>query len=163
MSTIPPFEYAMVLVSIVLGLGIAQMLAGVGDLLQHASRLRVYGPYLAWLPLVFFLQIQAWWLFYGLRERAVWHLPVFLFAMLYPIGLYILTRMMFPAMGGDGPVVLREFYFARYRTWFPMVALLALVTVAENTWLARIVHEPSCTMRPKGRSRGALRHASGRP
>src|SRR5690242_18156384 len=112
-----PFEYISVLISIVLGLGITQIVTGVADMIHHWNKIKIYWPHVLWIILVFFLQVQEWWWLYELRNNARWELPVFLFILLYPIDLFILSRILFPAFS-DEEVEFKQFYFDNYRKFF---------------------------------------------
>ena len=46
------FSYLSVLISIILGLGITQLLTGLGRLMQVRRRTRLYGPAVAWVALL---------------------------------------------------------------------------------------------------------------
>ena len=92
-----PFEYVIVLISIILGLGITTILTGVAELIKHTRPVTLYVPYIVWILLIFVLHIQDWWVSYRLMEEKVWTLPLFLLIILYPINLYILAHLLFPA------------------------------------------------------------------
>ncbi|HMJ67756.1 MAG TPA: hypothetical protein VK508_02610 [Cyclobacteriaceae bacterium] len=145
-----PFEYITVLISIILGLGITQIVTGVADIIHQWNRVRIYWPHLLWIVLVFFLHIQEWWWLYELRTYEKWRLPIFLFVILYPINLFILARILFP-YGSDivgtgnqtGKVDLKEFYFGNYRKFFLLIAVLAVLAVLDDVFIQhyRIIDE----------------------
>ncbi|MFZ5970624.1 MAG: hypothetical protein ACOYXA_03435 [Bacteroidota bacterium] len=130
-----PFEYVSVLISIVLGLGITQIVTGVADLIQHNSRTKIFWPHLLWAFLVFFLHLQEWWLLFDLRHDTVWRLPVFLFTLLYPINLFILARLLFPSDWSLVAIDLRAYYFANYRKFFFLICLLSVLSIIDNTFI----------------------------
>jgi hypothetical protein len=129
-----PFEYVTVLISIILGLGITQIVSGVADLIHHSKQVKLYWPHLLWLVLVFFLQVQEWWQIYELKDYGAWHLPVFLFVVLYPIVLFILARILFPTIS-DSFVDLKEFYFNNFRKFFSFIIVLSLLAILENIFI----------------------------
>jgi hypothetical protein len=55
-----PFEYVIVLIFIILGLGITQIGSGVADLIHNSDRVKVYWPHTLWIIFVFFLHLQEW-------------------------------------------------------------------------------------------------------
>jgi len=130
-----PFEYVTVLISIILGLGITQIVSGVADLIHHSKHVKLYWPHLLWLVLVFFLHVQEWWQIYELKSYEAWHLPVFLFVVLYPIVLFILARILFPSIKDDSMVVLKTFYFANFPKFFSFISLLAALAILENVFI----------------------------
>ena len=67
-----PFEYSLVLVTIIVGLAIADMLESLHRLLRSRTSIRWH-----WLPLVAALLVlltlvQFWWGFYRLGRTEVW-------------------------------------------------------------------------------------------
>jgi hypothetical protein len=131
-----PFEYITVLISIILGLGITQILAGIGDVIHQWNRMRLYWPHALWIVLVFVMHIHEWWYTYELKQHAQWHLVSFLFLILYPILLFILARILFPFGAMDTDVDFKEFYFENYRKFFLLVSLIVLVAAAQDIVLA---------------------------
>lgn len=130
-----PFEYVSVLISIVLGLGITQIVTGTADMIHNSERVRVYWPHVLWVVLVFFLHLQEWWILYGLRQYQEWRLATFFFTILYPINLFILARILFPGGQEAGPIDLKEFYFKNYRKFFLLSAFLPVVSFIDNVFI----------------------------
>jgi len=127
-----PFEYVTVLVSIILGLGITQIVTGVADLVHQWDRVKVYWPHLLWIIIVFFLQIQEWWSLYELRNITSLRLPTFFFVLLYPINLFFLARLLFPLTQPESVVDLKVFYFATYRKFFVWAIGLPVLSFIHN-------------------------------
>ena len=130
-----PFEYVTVLISIILGMGITQIVTGVADLVNQWSRVRIYWPHVLWIILVFFLHIQEWWATYELRQFESLRLPTFLFVLLYPMNLFILARILFPIAQSDKDVDLKAFYFAGYRKIFLWASTLPVLSLLNNVFV----------------------------
>jgi len=130
-----PFEYITVLVSIVLGLGITQVVTGTADIIHNWNRVRLYWPHLLWIVLVFFLHLQDWWSLYDLRQHQQWRLPTFFFTILYPINLFILARVLFPGSVESGVIDMKTFYFSSYRKFFLLIATLAVISFIDNVFI----------------------------
>jgi hypothetical protein len=126
-----PFEYVIVLISIILGLGITTILTGVAELIKHTSPVRLYAPYIIWILLVFVLHIQDWWVSYELKSVEVWELPRFLLIILYPINLYILAHLLFPA-GLSKEFDSKIFYLDHFPRLFYGSAILILLSTVQN-------------------------------
>jgi hypothetical protein len=126
-----PFEYVIVLISIILGLGITTVLTGVAEFIKHSSLFRIYPPHAMWIVLVFVLHVHEWWENYGLKSVDVWELPKFLFVLLYPINLYVLAHLLFPSDIKHG-VSSREFYLSNYRKLFTSAIILDVLSVIHN-------------------------------
>lgn len=128
-----PFEYVTVLISIILGLGIAQIVTGLADIIHQWERIKLYWPHTLWMFIVFFLHIQEWWNIYELRLNEVWRLPTFLLISLYPISLFILARLLFPIHDHEEVVLdYKAFYYVNYKKFFCAVIATAVLSGAEN-------------------------------
>lgn len=127
-----PFEYVTVLISIILGLGITQIVTGIADIIHQWERVRLYWPHLLWILLVFFLQIQEWWQIYDLRHYESWRLPSFLLLSLYPINLFILSRILFPISMVESVIDFKQFYFHNYRKFFLMIIVNISLSILED-------------------------------
>lgn len=127
-----PFEFVTVLISIILGLGITQIMSGLADLIHQWKDVRLYWPHLLWVVLIFILQVQDWWLLYQLKEITSWRLPVFLLQVLYPISLFILARILFPMSPDAKSTDMRMYYLENYRKFFVMVMILSALSAMEN-------------------------------
>jgi hypothetical protein len=127
-----PFEFVTVLISIILGLGITQIMSGVADLIHQWKDVRLYWPHQVWIILVFILHVQDWWLLYQLRDVTAWPLTMFLVQVLYPISLFILARILFPMAGDAKSTDMKSYYLGNYRKFFAMAMILALLSAAEN-------------------------------
>ncbi len=126
-----PFEYVIVLISIILGLGITTILTGVAELIKHSRLFTLYPPYLIWIILIFVLHIQEWSVSYDLRTELEWTLQKFLFILLYPINLYILAHLLFPA-GLSSSFTSKEFYMTNFPRLFSGTVVLVLLSILHN-------------------------------
>ena len=129
---ISAFEYVTVLISIILGLGITQILTAIADLIHQSKRVKVYWPHLLWVIIVLILHVQEWWITYDLKSYAPWRLSTFLFIMVYPIVLFILARLLFPFGLQEGTIDLKLFYKENYRKIFLFAIGLALLGILDS-------------------------------
>ena len=115
------FQYLTVLVSIILGLGLTQLLTGVGRLVQARAHVRGYWPPLLWVALLFLIHVQSWWAMFELRDHRGWTFLEFLVVLLTPTTLYLMAALLIPdvpdALDGDRTLDLRAHYYAQAR-WF---------------------------------------------
>lgn len=121
------FSYLSVLVSIILGLGITQLLTGVGRLLVVRNRVRWYWPATTWVVLLLLIHVQAWWAMFELRTHAGWTFGQFVVVLLLPALLYLTSALSLPDASGDGPIDLRANYYA-HAGWFFALAMLVVVS-----------------------------------
>jgi hypothetical protein len=130
-----PFEYVTVLISIILGLGITQIVTGIADVIHQWNRIKIYWPHALWIVLVFVMDIHEWWYTYELKKHEQWHLVSFLFLILYPILLFVLARILFPFGAMDTDLDFKVFYFSNYRKFFLMVSLLVVLAILQDVLL----------------------------
>jgi hypothetical protein len=128
---VSPFEYIIVLISIILGLGITTILTGVAQLIKHHEKCRFHPPYLILIALVFVLHVHEWWESYTLKSVAEWPLLLFLFIILYPINLYVLAHLLFPSELESGYDT-KEFYSSNYRKIFLWASSLPVLSIIQN-------------------------------
>lgn len=94
------FEFLLVFVSILLGLGITELLSGVVRILRGelpAGRLHTL-----WILIVFLVQGQMAWGLWLLRSVDEWRYPEFLLLLSGPILLYMAAAVLFPAAASSG-------------------------------------------------------------
>ena len=127
------FEYVMVLVSIIVGLGIAHVLFGIGGIVDRLSRrgdgLELSLAHAAWLGHCFLWLIMFWWWEYRLSTTvADWTMGLYLFLIFYAITIFLLQVVLIPRTW-DGVTSLKE-YFLERRVWF--YSLFAFGTILDN-------------------------------
>lgn len=123
MDTVSPFEHISVLISIVLGLGLTQLLMGVHRLVQARERVRLYWLSLVWTALIFVAQVEWWWASYTLRDETVWNFFYFLFVLLSPVSLYLAAAFVLPEIEQGERYDLREHYYRSHGWFFTFVAM----------------------------------------
>src|SRR5512139_2208617 len=96
MQIMEEFSYLSVLITIILGLGIAQLMTGLGWLIVSRERVRLYWPTVAWVALLLVFHILTWWTMFGLRNYREWNFLAFLVLLLQPIVLYLLAVLILP-------------------------------------------------------------------
>ncbi len=128
-----PFEYIVVLSSLILGLGIAQILSGAADVLSHYKHIRLCYPHTIMVIVIFIVHIQDWWETYRLIEAvSEWTLlKVIGGLLLFPILLFSLARMLFPTGIKSDETDLRKYYFSQWRPLF----LIFLITILLSIWI----------------------------
>ena len=126
------FSYLSVLISIILGLGITQLLTGLGRLLQARTGTRLYAPAVAWIGILLVIHVQTWWTMFGLRDVREWTFGAFLVVLLQPSVLYLMAALAVPEVTAGAPVDLRANYFAHARPFHALTMLLLVVSVVKD-------------------------------
>ena len=127
------FEYVAVLTSIILGLGIAQLLQGVAHLIQHPEESRTYWVHLVWALFLFYEAVFWWWWEFRLERVEEWTFPIYLFLILYAVLLYLMCAILFPS-SLSGYESYEDYFFSR-RAWFFGIFILIQVIDVGDTWL----------------------------
>lgn len=126
------YNYLSVLVSIILGLGITNLLSGFAGLVRERARVRMYSPVPIWMATLFFAHIQMWWAMFDLANVADWTFAKFLSVLLQPVALFLTSAFILPNLSGEGMVDLKESFFRESR-WFACgLAGMVFASVAKN-------------------------------
>ena len=67
------FNYLSVLISIILGLAIAQVLQGLRGLILSRKQVKLSAPTVVWTGMAFLLAIQGWWAAFSMHQQAIWN------------------------------------------------------------------------------------------
>ena len=132
------FNYVMVLASVIIGLGITHLLQGVGGIVQHPHREKVYWVHLAWVAIIFLRAIFWWWFEFRLSKTPEWTFTLFLFVLGYAVLIYIWCALLFPRdlAGYDG---FKDYFYSR-RGWFFGLVLAGQGVDVADTLLKGLDH-----------------------
>ena len=119
------FEYLMVMVSIVLGLGVTQALRGLGKLARSPSS---FLPMTIWAITLFYLHIQVWWGLWDLANVESWNQLSFFLVIALPCSLFAAIELLMP-LGSEADTDWESHYFD-VRNWFlGAVCMFSIVAV----------------------------------
>jgi hypothetical protein len=123
----------MVLVSIIIGLGIAEILRGFASQIRNRNSVTAYWVHSVLVTFVFMALLQQWWEIWGLREHSNWTFFGLLMMLSGPTGLFLIAYLLFPQpiKGED----FSEYYFGAMRP----VWLIAIVTVTLATLFRPVI------------------------
>ena len=125
-----PFEYVVVLTSLIIGLGIAQILIGVADMVAHYRKVNFSIPHSIYVLVIFLLHIQEWWINYAYAKHIeVWSLQTVFGILIYPILLFIQARLLFPTglRSRDADMVM--YYEDQWRWLFSIGAWTVIISI----------------------------------
>lgn len=119
------FEFLMVLVSIIIGLGIAETLTGLARALRCRDSVKHYWVHSVLVLVIFIAQLQQWWESWGLRDTPEWTFFALILMLIGPVCLFLIAHLLFPE-----PVAganLREYYYGPMRPvwWLGAVTVVA--------------------------------------
>ncbi len=108
------FEYVAVLISIIVGLALAQILRGVGRMVTNPGGPRPYWVHLIWTAYLFLNITMFWWWEFRLGTID-WSITLYLVVIAYATLLFFASLVMQPgSLGGINSY--KEYYYSR-RNW----------------------------------------------
>ena len=136
------FSYLSVLLSIILGLAIAQVLQGYRALLLARGRVRLSTPVLIWSGLLLLFVTQAWWASFGLRQRMNWDFLSFAIILLQMVLLYMLAAVIFPEVEPGDRVDLVDHFDRHRRIFYSFLIAMLMVSVLKDVVLDHRLPSP---------------------
>lgn len=128
------FEYIMVMVSIILGLGLTLALRGISRLIRSPRRETAV---VLWAIFLVFLYLQNWWAFWDMEVVVDWTILKFLFISLYVCTIYAMTELMLPMTSAPG--MDWRSHFNSIRKWFfGMTIVLAMLGIMLSWYITAV-------------------------
>jgi len=128
------FEYLSVLISIVLGLGITNLLQGFARWVERRDGYTFQDPSIVWAAFLVLAHVQTWWSMFTLRAWSTWNFLQFALVLAQPVVLYLLTAIVFPSASARHQDLAAN--FEHQRRWF-FGLLLVLLAVSLGREVAR--------------------------
>jgi hypothetical protein len=135
-------EYLSVLVSIIIGLGLSQVLSGVANLLVDRKRVRFHWAWALAVTLVFLANVQFWWSTFSVGDAVATNFFSFIFFLLSPIALYLSAVLILPDFEGEGDIDLRAHFDTNVRWFLGTTAVVPLVNAMRSIFIS---HDPVWT------------------
>jgi hypothetical protein len=129
------FGYLSVLLSIILGLGLTQMLTATGRLIRHRERVRLHWLPLLWAGLLLLIYVQVWWAMYGLRLRREWTFLAFVVVLAQTATLYVMAAVALPEEVEASGTDLGAFFDRNHRWFFAFFLATLVVSVVKDVIL----------------------------
>ena len=117
----------MVLVSIIVGLGIAEILTGIARQIRFRASSVGYWVHSCTVTLIFFALLQNWWELWVLRDTDEWVFVGLVLMLLPPAALYLIAHLIFP-----DPIQGADFKTHYYGAMRPVWWLAVLVPIAST-------------------------------
>jgi hypothetical protein len=125
------FEYLSVLVSIVIGLGLSEMIACWAHLLRHRRTVQFYWIHTLWTVMMVLMIVQFWWGFWQFSIVENWSFVRLMAVVVEVIVLVLAATVLTPAREADTLVDLRTYYESQSQLFFALatgvIVLLILV------------------------------------
>ncbi len=124
----------MVLYSIIIGIGVSQILMAIGHILQTEKTIRLYWVHSAWVLLIFLIHVFVWFNAWEYHALQVWKFPHFLTFLSVSIILFITSVISFPDIYQEKNYDFREYYYASFR-WLHALLAVLIVVVSINEFM----------------------------
>lgn len=121
------FSFVLVLLSIIVGLGVTELLTNLARQIQARREIRFYWPHSVLVIAVFLGLLQQWWESWDQRLVEVWTFPVLLLMLGGPVCMYIISHLLFPKE--ISKTDFKAFYYDNAR----IIHLAAVLAVISST------------------------------
>ena len=119
------FEFLMVLVSVVIGLGLTELLTGAANLLRSRETLRFYWIHVLFQVGIFFALLQQWWEFWDMEGMGAISFLAVLSILAPLIFLFLIANLLFPNRPEDSD--LKAYYYRQAPLLWGLVVAGTLV------------------------------------
>ena len=122
------FEYLMVMISIMLGLGATQALRGFSKIAQSS---RSFLPLTMWAAVLFYLYLQVWWALWDLNAVAVWNQFHFYLLVAIPCTLFAATELLLP-LASSANTDWQSHFFSVRKWFFGVLFVFSVIATLET-------------------------------
>lgn len=135
-------SYLITLIAIIIALGLGEILAGWGRLIREKERVQIYWPHLIWTFVALLTFIQFWWGSLRYKNDIDNNLGYFLFFLINPMILFVLTVLIFPDFQSKVKIDLKEHFDKNVRLICLLSACLPSIDLIEDFWKrSDVMHE----------------------
>jgi hypothetical protein len=90
------FEFVIVLLSIIVGLGLTELLTNLTRQIKNRDSVKTYWLHTGWVIVLFIALLQQWWESWDLQHVTDWTFPMLVHFLAGPIGLFMTSHLLFP-------------------------------------------------------------------
>lgn len=136
------FEFLMVLVSVVIGLGLTEILTGAANLLRARDSVRFHWFHVLFQLGVFFALLQQWWEFWDMHGMGEISYFAVLVILAPPVFLFLIAHLLYPRTPENAD--LEEYYYEQAPLlWGLVIAGTVLGTFLQPFVLGEPVFHPA--------------------
>ena len=118
-----PFAYVSGVTSVILALGLARILVGLGRLVERRRQLRLYWVHLLWAVNVFLYITLQWWILFLWQSQQQWSFFLFAFLLASPTILFLLSVVLFHDPLKES-TDFKQHYYENQKWFFGLAALI---------------------------------------
>ena len=129
-SELDVFNYFLTFSSIILGLGTTCLLDGLSKLIQTRKIIKIYWVHLAWILIIFLLQLEYWWSQWRIASSAhEWTLLLFVVHIMPIMCLFLMSDIIIPDdfIEQEGDFKLDLFFYSNIRNWLFLLITIYLI------------------------------------
>lgn len=135
------FEFLVLFISIVIGLGVTHVLHGLARIIHNRDRVQIAPLHLVWTVNVLLILLLNWWVLFLWADFAAWSFDLYMLLIAWGIALYMLAVVLYPPdIRGD------ESYFdlfERNRKWlFGMLIAFIGLDLAQTAVRGQLFDPP---------------------
>ena len=132
------FDHLSIFVSMIIALGVRHLILSIASLIHLRGKVKIYYPTMIWILFLLLLQLQIWWVFFYRHEISDWLFFNFLFYLIIPITVSMLSHLLVPEIKAE--TNLKEIYDHNRKWFFGLFASIAVVSLTEDFFLHGIAH-----------------------
>ena len=137
------FAYLTGLISIILGLAMAEILHGYRMLLLARGKVKLYAPSLIWSATMLVLAVHFWWASFALANRDTWNIDAFSVVLLQAMMMFMGSTLIFPRTAPGEPIDLRAHYYKDAGPFFTFGLLFLGIGFVKDWLLERQIANSS--------------------
>src|SRR5262245_50757174 len=127
------YLHVRVLISIILGLSVTRLVAGLASLMHLPGKTQVWPVHLGWVGWVLLNVVTFWWWEFRLSMIPHWSFALYAFICAYASMYFFLSALLFPTGIDKYPDY--KSYFLSVRGWFFGFAALTETMDVLDTWI----------------------------
>lgn len=132
-----PFEYVVVLISLILGLGVAQLLNGVADMVAQFKKTKFSAAHCIFIVVIFLVFFQDWWYTFQYSNQITeWTQYIILALLSFPIALFLLARFMFPTGSRSQETDMHAYFYENWRWLYGLFASTIAISIVQNIFIS---------------------------
>ena len=129
------FSYLSVLLSIILGLGLTQLLTASSRLIRYRACVRIDWLPVLWATVMLVVYVQVWWAMFGLRQIRDWTFVSFLVVLTQTVTLYMMAALALPEDVDEAGVDLKTHYERQHRWFFGFFLATLIASIVKDVVL----------------------------
>ena len=132
------FEYLSVLVSIILALGMSEVMISWARMIQRRDHVKFSLLHAFWTVFILFLMIQFWWGFWNSRLVDNWSLSLLLGVVIECTILVVIAILFTPDLSNRDEIDLEQVYFSNAKPFFLLASVMLVILSVTDSYLLNL-------------------------